>query len=58
MKALITGGAGNLGQKLIQLFKENKHQVRLFDLPQVDYSFCEGMSEIEIAKVEKSCWKR
>lgn len=50
MKVLITGGAGNLGQKLAQLFRENKDKVRLFDLPQADYSFCEGMSDIEITK--------
>ena len=50
MKVLITGGAGNLGRKLAQLFTENGDQVRIFDLPQVDYSFFGGMQGIEIAK--------
>lgn len=50
MRVLITGGAGNLGRRLAQLFVEDGHQARVFDLPQVDYSFFDGMRGIEIAK--------
>ncbi len=50
MKALITGGAGNLGRRLVQLFVESRHEARVFDLPQVDYSFFEGVRGVDILK--------
>lgn len=50
MKVLITGGAGILGQKVVQRFVSNGHQARVFDLPQVDYSPFEGMAGVEIVK--------
>lgn len=50
MKVLITGGAGILGRKLAELFLKNGDQARVFDLPQVDYSFFDGMQGIEIVK--------
>lgn len=50
MKVLITGGAGILGQKVVQRFVNNGHQARVFDLPQVDYSPFEGMAGVEIVK--------
>jgi len=50
MKVLITGGAGILGRKLAELFLKNGDQARVFDLPQVDYSFFDEMQGIEIVK--------
>lgn len=50
MKVLITGGAGILGQKVVQRFVNHGHQTRVFDLPQVDYSPFEGMAGVEIVK--------
>jgi len=51
MRVLITGGAGNLGRKVAQLFFEAGDQVRIFDLPQVDYSFFEQeLKGVEIIK--------
>ena len=50
MKVLITGGAGILGRKVAQLFLENGDQPRVFDLPQVDYSFFDDKPGIEIVK--------
>jgi len=50
MKVLITGGAGTLGAKVAELFLKNGEQVRVFDLPQVDYSFFDGKGGVEIVK--------
>ncbi len=50
MKVLITGGAGILGRKVAQLFLENGDQPRVFDLPQVDYSFFDDKPGVEIVK--------
>jgi len=50
MKVLITGGAGILGRKLADLFLKNGDQARVFDLPQVDYSYFDDKQGIEIAK--------
>lgn len=50
MKVLITGGAGILGRKLAELFLKNGDQARVFDLPQVDYSYFDDKQGIEIAK--------
>lgn len=49
MKVLITGGAGNLGQKLVELLSKAGEGIRVFDLPNVDYSFFDDM-EVEIVK--------
>ena len=50
MKVLITGGAGILGRKLAELFLKNGDQARVFDLPQVDYSYFDDKQGIEIVK--------
>lgn len=50
MKVLITGGAGVLGRKLARRFIDNGVRVRIFDLPQVDYSCFDGSRGIEIVK--------
>ena len=50
MKALITGGAGNLGRRVVQLLVEAGHEARVFDLPQVDYTFFAGMKGVDIVK--------
>jgi nucleoside-diphosphate-sugar epimerase len=50
MKVLITGGAGILGRKLAELFLKSGDQARVFDLPQVDYSYFDDKEGIEIVK--------
>ena len=50
MRVLITGGAGVLRQKLAELGAENGDRVRIFDLPQVDYSYFDDKQRIEIVK--------
>jgi len=50
MKVLITGGAGILGRKLAELFLKNGDEARVFDLPQVDYSYFDDKEGIEIVK--------
>lgn len=50
MRVLITGGAGVLGRKLAERFAENGDRVRIFDLPQVDYSYFDDKQRIEIVK--------
>jgi nucleoside-diphosphate-sugar epimerase len=39
---LITGGAGNLGTALSQRLLQEGHRLRIFDLPQADFSFHEA----------------
>jgi len=45
---LITGGAGNLGRQIAVKLAERGHQVRVFDLPDLDYSFAEDHDTIEV----------
>ncbi len=44
----ITGGAGNLGRAVALLLAARGHEVCVFDLPEVDYSFAEGLGNIRV----------
>jgi nucleoside-diphosphate-sugar epimerase len=44
----ITGGAGNLGRQVAHLLNERGYHVRLFDLPEIDYSFAAGQPGLEV----------
>lgn len=45
---LITGGAGSVGRQLVEKFVEAGQPVRVFDLPQMDFSGLEGAEGIEV----------
>ena len=47
---LITGGAGSVGQQLVEMFVEAGRAVRVFDLPMMDFTGLEGRDSIEIVK--------
>ena len=47
---LITGGAGSVGQQLVEMFVEAERAVRVFDLPMMDFTGLEGRDSIEIVK--------
>jgi nucleoside-diphosphate-sugar epimerase len=47
---LITGGAGSVGRDLAAMFIANGDRIRLFDLPQMDYTFAAGWANAEIVK--------
>ena len=47
MKVLVTGGAGRTGRQLAGLLAAQGHQIRIFDLPFVDYT---GLEQYEIVK--------
>jgi nucleoside-diphosphate-sugar epimerase len=47
---LITGGAGSVGKSVAQRLCDQGSQVRVFDLPQMDFSGLEGSKEIEIIR--------
>ncbi len=47
MKILITGGAGRTGRQLAGMLAAEGHQIRIFDLPMVDYT---GLEQYEIQK--------
>jgi nucleoside-diphosphate-sugar epimerase len=47
---LITGGAGSVGQRLVEKFLAAGQDVRVFDLERMDFSNLEGRKGIEIAK--------
>ena len=44
----VTGGAGNLGRQVVRLLLERGYQVRLFDLPELDYDFAAGQPGLEV----------
>jgi UDP-glucose 4-epimerase len=44
----LTGGAGNLGRQVARLLAARGDQVRLFDLPDLDYSFAEGQPGMDV----------
>jgi len=47
MKILVTGGAGRTGRQLAGMLAAQGHQIRIFDLPVVDYT---GLEQFEITK--------
>lgn len=49
-KVLITGGAGSVGGELTQKLVDRGFQVRVFDLPFMDFSALEALEGIEIVK--------
>jgi UDP-glucose 4-epimerase len=44
----ITGGAGNLGRQVALLLATQGYDVRLFDLPEIDYDFVAGQPGLEV----------
>jgi nucleoside-diphosphate-sugar epimerase len=44
----ITGGAGNLGRQVAFLLAGRGYQVRVFDLPDVDYEFTSGQPGMQV----------
>lgn len=44
----ITGGAGNLGRQVALLLAMRGYDVRLFDLPEIDYDFAAGQPGLEV----------
>ena len=47
---LITGGAGSVGRQLVDKFVDAGQSVRIFDLPQMDFSGLENSDSIEVIK--------
>lgn len=47
---LVTGGAGSLGKCVVARLREKGHTVRVFDLPEMDYSGLEGEEGIGVLK--------
>jgi nucleoside-diphosphate-sugar epimerase len=45
---LITGGAGNLGRHTARKLSARGYRPRIFDLPDLDYGFAEGRSDVEV----------
>ena len=47
---LITGGAGSVGRQLVEMFADAGRDIRVFDLPSMDFSGLEGRDGIEIVR--------
>lgn len=47
---LITGGAGSVGKRVAQQLCEEGYTVRVFDLPNMDYTGLEGAEDIEVLR--------
>lgn len=47
---LVTGGAGSVGRRVVARLRSHKLPVRVFDLPNLDYSGLEGEPGIEVAR--------
>jgi nucleoside-diphosphate-sugar epimerase len=47
MKVLVTGAAGRLGSRLVELYSENDCDVRAFDLPFVNWEHIENIAGVE-----------
>jgi nucleoside-diphosphate-sugar epimerase len=44
----ITGGAGNLGRQVAFLLAARGYNVRILDLPEIDYGFAAGTPGLEV----------
>jgi nucleoside-diphosphate-sugar epimerase len=49
-KVLITGGAGSIGSELTRKLVKQGFQIRVFDLPFLDFSALEALENVEIVK--------
>lgn len=49
-RVLITGGAGSIGSELTRKLVQQGFQVRVFDLPFLDFSALEALEKVEIVK--------
>ena len=47
---LITGGAGSVGRQLVELFSKSGTEVRVFDLPAMDFTGIEERQSVEVVK--------
>jgi nucleoside-diphosphate-sugar epimerase len=47
---LVTGGAGSVGRMLVERFVEVGQRVRVFDLPQMDFTGLEERDDVEVQK--------
>ena len=47
---LITGGAGSVGKRVAHRLRKQGYTVRVFDLPNMDYSSLEGVEGIEVLR--------
>ncbi len=47
---LVTGGAGSVGKRVVQRLHQEGYTVRVFDLPQMDYTGLEGAEGIEVLR--------
>ncbi|MCY4654102.1 MAG: NAD(P)-dependent oxidoreductase [Dehalococcoidia bacterium] len=47
---LITGGAGSVGRQLVEMFADAGRDIRIFDLPMMDFSGLEDRDGIEIVR--------
>ncbi len=45
---LVTGGAGSVGRRVVQQLRQQGYSVRVFDLPEMDYTGLEGAEGIEV----------
>jgi len=45
---LVTGGAGNVGRQAVVKLAQAGHEVRVIDLPDLDYSFTKAHANIEV----------
>ena len=45
---LVTGGAGNVGRQAVVKLAQDGHDVRVLDLPDLDYSFANANTNIEV----------
>jgi nucleoside-diphosphate-sugar epimerase len=48
--ALVTGGAGSVGRRVVEQLRRLDYTVRVFDLPNLDYSGLEGQPGIEVVR--------